>query len=79
MYARGDHPWRARPPLPERVPEEVRASGLVTREPYLLEAAELVSSRSCGEGWLLQPHIVDMPDLEYRYVFSTLYYIDPNF
>ncbi|EIE23347.1 hypothetical protein COCSUDRAFT_41613 [Coccomyxa subellipsoidea C-169] len=68
---RGDHPWRARPPLPERVSEEVRASGLVTREPYLLEAAQLVSSRSCGEGWLLQPHIVDMPDLEYRvYLFG---------
>jgi hypothetical protein len=48
------------------VPEDVRASGLVTRDPYLKEAAELLTSRGCGEGWLLQPHIIDMPDLEYR-------------
>ncbi|BDA47174.1 hypothetical protein COCOBI_10-0190 [Coccomyxa sp. Obi] len=63
---RGDYPWRARPPLPSAVPEEVRASGLVTTEPYLAEAAQLLSSRGCGEGWLLQPHIIDMPDMEYR-------------
>ncbi|KAK9905798.1 hypothetical protein WJX75_006443 [Coccomyxa subellipsoidea] len=68
---RGEHPWRARPPLPSRVPEDVRASGLVTRDPYLKEAAELLTSRGCGEGWLLQPHIIDMPDLEYRvYLFG---------
>ena len=30
------------------------------------EAAELVASRSCGEGWLLQPKISDMPEMEYR-------------
>ena len=30
------------------------------------EAAELVASRSCGEGWLLQPKIADMPEMEYR-------------
>lgn len=32
----------------------------------LQEAAELVASRSCGEGWLLQPKIADMPEMEYR-------------
>lgn len=48
----------------------MRAAGLVTTEPYLLEAAQLLSSRSCGGGWLLQPHINDMPDLEYRFALA---------
>lgn len=69
---RGEYPWRARPPLPFSVPDEVRASGLVTTEPYLLEAAQLLTSRGCGEGWLLQPHIIDMPDMEYRSVATAL-------
>lgn len=30
------------------------------------EAAELIASRSCGEGWLLQPKVADMPEMEYR-------------
>ena len=33
------------------------------------EAAELVAKRSCGEGWLLQPKIADMPEMEYRCSF----------
>jgi len=70
ILCRSTYPWRARPPLPSGVAEEVRAAGLVTTEPYLLEAAQLLSSRGCGEGWLLQPHINDMPDLEYRYVLA---------
>ena len=65
---RGSEPWRARPPLPERVPKEARATGALETRPYLRAAAELVTGKSCGEGWLLQPKISDMPDLEYRWV-----------
>lgn len=71
VVLRGEYPWRARPPLPYSVPDEVRESGLVTTEPYLLKAAQLLTSKGCGEGWLLQPHIVDMPDMEYRSVGTT--------
>ena len=63
----GEKPWAARPPLPGGVPEEARQSGALATRPYLRAAAELVAGRSCTEGWLLQPKITDMPDLEYRH------------
>jgi hypothetical protein len=56
-------PWAARPPLPDGAP---RWSRNVVTHPYLRAAAELAAASECGEGWLLQPKIVDMPDLEYR-------------
>ncbi|CAK0779312.1 hypothetical protein CVIRNUC_004740 [Coccomyxa viridis] len=66
MMYRGDAPWRTRPAIPEYMGEAVTRGGLVTTDPFLKEAAELVASRSCGEGWLLQPKISDMPEMEYR-------------
>ncbi|CAL8472050.1 g11592 [Coccomyxa elongata] len=65
MY-RGDEPWRAKPPLPAGLSQELRQSGALTTEFYLREAAQLMALKSCGEGWLLQPKIMDMPNLEYR-------------
>ena len=38
----------------------------VVMPPYLQKAAEAVAKRSCGEDWMLQPKIKDMPLLEYR-------------
>eukprot|EP00884_Botryococcus_braunii_P004847 jgi/Botrbrau1/14363/Bobra.0014s0018.1 len=39
--------------------------------PYLQEAAEFVLLNSCGEGFLVQPEIVDMSNSEYRvYLFG---------
>ncbi|EIE23594.1 hypothetical protein COCSUDRAFT_63121 [Coccomyxa subellipsoidea C-169] len=63
---KGDEPWRAKPPLPADLPPDLQHSGAISTEPYLKKAAQLMASRSCGEGWLLQPKIMDMPDLEYR-------------
>ncbi|KAK9813200.1 hypothetical protein WJX72_010477 [[Myrmecia] bisecta] len=65
-------PWRLRKPLLPLQPEdpaaglEELAGPFVTRPMYLLEAAELMGREGCGEGWLLQPKIADMGDLEYR-------------
>lgn len=65
-FHRGDEPWRAKPPLPAGLRSELHGSDAITTQPYLRKAAQLMTSRSCGEGWLLQPKIMDMPDLEYR-------------
>jgi hypothetical protein len=45
---------------------EAADGGLIVTDPYLLEIAERLVYRGCGEGWLLQPEIIDMPELEYR-------------
>lgn len=52
--------------MPAGLSEELRQSGALTTEFYLREAALLMALKSCGEGWLLQPKIMDMPNLEYR-------------
>ena len=66
---RGEKLWRAKPAFPKHTPEGVRLSGNVSTVPYLKEAALQMLKQGCGEGWLLQPKILDMPDLEYRWNF----------
>lgn len=45
--------------------------------PYLQEAADFVLLNSCGEGFLVQPEIVDMSNSEYRcaYAFAVSSYV----
>ena len=66
LMHRGEKLWRAKPAFPDHTPEGVRLSGNVSTVPYLREAALQMLKQGCGEGWLLQPKILDMPDLEYR-------------
>lgn len=66
LGCRGQKLWWAKPSFPEYTPEAVRLSGNLSTVPFLREAALLMLRQGCGEGWLLQPKIVDMPDLEYR-------------
>ncbi len=63
---RGEKLWRAKPAFPDNTPEDVRQSENVSTVPFLREAALQMLKQGCGEGWLLQPKILDMPDLEYR-------------
>ena len=63
---RDEELWRARPALPQHTPDGVRHSGDVSTVPFLRDAALQMLKQGCGEGWLLQPKILDMPDLEYR-------------
>lgn len=35
-------------------------------QPFLQDAAEFLARSSCGEGFLLQPKIIEMPRSEYR-------------
>ena len=65
--SRGDKLWRAKPSLPDSVPEDARDSGNLSTVSYLKSAALQMLKQGCGEGWLLQPKILDMPDLEYRW------------
>lgn len=66
MRRRGDKLWRAKPAFPQHTPEGVTQSGSVSTVPFLRDAALQMLKQGCGEGWLLQPKILDMPDLEYR-------------
>ena len=63
---RGEKLWRSKPAFPDNTPEDVRQSENVSTVPFLREAALQMLKQGCGEGWLLQPKILDMPDLEYR-------------
>ena len=65
-FARGEKLWRAKPAFPQYTPEGVRHSGNVSTVPFLRDAALQMLKQGCGEGWLLQPKVSDMPDLEYR-------------
>ena len=54
------------PSFPEYSPQGVKDSGNVSTKPFLRKAAMQMLKQGCGEGWLLQPKVLDMPDLEYR-------------
>lgn len=66
LSCRGDQLWRAKPWWPEYIQQGARETGNISTIPYLRQTASQMLQQSCGEGWLLQPKIMDMPDLEYR-------------
>ena len=66
LRCRGEKLWRAKPAFPQHTPEGVTQTGSVSTVPFLRNAALQMLKQGCGEGWLLQPKILDMPDLEYR-------------
>ena len=73
MNGRGKPCWRAHDEVAPKDEEFKALAGaaawdatLVRKRPYLQEAAETVATKSCGEGWMLQPKIQHMPKLEYR-------------
>ena len=67
LSCRGEQLWRAKPWWPEYIQQGARETGNISTIPYLRQAASQMMQQSCGEGWLLQPKIMDMPDLEYRW------------
>lgn len=80
MQADEEEPWLERTTSPfekgsftaGNASFDVRPDMVVTPA-YLQPAAEKLLAESCGEGWLLQPEIIDFERGEYRWDVSGLF------